>query len=79
VRFPFLLKALNNIKLGRCMKESISIVMNIVRGYNIDMEMYSNTHLDDIDEEAPETDNVEEVKDLAFSLHHQLNIVNFLI
>jgi len=77
---PFLLKALRNVKAGRCMKESISIIMNICKGYNFDMTHYSKNNIDDIDEEEPEDqDSLEDVKDLAWNLQHQLNIVDFII
>lgn len=65
---PFLIKALNNIKVGRCMKVSITITMNIVKGYNFDMSTFQSTQVDDIDEDVQEQDNNEDVKDLAYNL-----------
>ena len=65
---PFLVKALNNIKVGRSMKESIHITMNIVRSYNFDVQNFHNTQIEDIDEDVPAQDSVEEVKDLALNL-----------
>ncbi len=65
---PFQVKGLNNIKGGRSMKESIRITMNIVRSYNFDIQNFHNTQIEDIDEDVPAQDSVEEVKDLALNL-----------
>ena len=54
VRMPFLLKALRNILEGRCMNQSISIAISVIKGYNTDSAHYSNTTVDDIDDDEPE-------------------------
>ena len=63
------------------MNQSISIAISVIKGYNTDSAHYSNTTVDDIDDDEPEDQqtNKEEVKDLAFSVQNQLNIINSLI